>query len=617
MSSSFKKIISVILVLVMASYVFAVTSSAEVEAPAGALISTKPSSEIVPMIIIPGISQSNSVYCDANGNPILDKNGKKLEGGLLIIDTPKVVSSVFKNLTIPLVFTLLNQKTDEDLPLAVYNTVSDIFYIQASDKNGDPVNNLVVDKYEYPLSDYSQEAKDWFYRRLPMEPVIEEMNATYGVDGEKYTYLYTFPLIGDPMTSAEGLFDYIAMVKEQTGCKKVNLVPISLGGTIMTAYFDLVRERGGDFSDINSVIDVVACLNGTDLLADFYQRNWNLSDEFVYSEYLPMVMKEQGLDEYVGHLINIALRIFPKETLYTMLTSAMDAILDTILVNCPQFWSMVPSDRYEGLANSYLSTPDTANLRARTDRFQNARLDLKDNLTYAHDKYGVNIYNVCGYGRQYDTGDYCFFGITGSSKTSNSDSIIDIDSSSLGATYAVAGKFLPNGNSPDKELDVSTCLFPDTTWFFKNQHHEVGRDDVVIRLLAGIVSENITDVNSNPAFPQFNYARNTRTLTRPDGLMVKAEQVLANADGAYTEEQIAVVKPAYEKAKTFLDNTILNINSDNEAQAITTELNDALSVTGLTSKTESVSFFVRFLNVLTRVMDNAIMSSIGGKGFVD
>lgn len=621
MSLRFKKFMSVMLALVMAFSVFSVVGFASngdsVSPQTASMIPASKDGKAVPTIIIPGISQSVSTYCDENGEPILDSKGNELRGGLLIIDSSNIAGKLIKKLALPLLSSLIKQKPDSKLAQSVYDTICDLFAIQASDKTGTAVNNLVVDSYNYPLSQFEEGKKGWFYRMFPMEPLIEEMNAVYGVNGEDYTYLYTFPLIGDPMTAADGLFGFIETVKEQTGSDKVNLVPISLGGTVMTAYVDLVMERGGDFSDINNIVNVVACLNGTDLFADFYDRKWNLSDEFLYGKYIPAIMSENGTDEYVGHLLNIAIRILPKDVLYTILTAAMDGLLDTLLVNCPQFWAMVPSDRYESLAEKYLSADDMAEVRAKTDRFQEARLDLKSNLKYAHDNYGVGVFSAAGYGRQYDTGDYNFLGIAGSSANSNSDSIIDIDSTSLGATYAVAGQTLPNGTSPDKEIDASTCLFPETTWFFYGQHHEVGRDDVVIKLLSGIVCGRITDVNSSSKFPQYNFNRNTRTLTRSDGLMDKAEQVIANADGEYTAEQIAEVKPAYEKAVAMLANTVMTADSAAEAKAVTAELNDALACTGLTSKTKTTSFFVKILNKVTAAMDAAVMRTVGGKGFSD
>ena len=412
------------------------------------------------------------------------------------------------------------------------------------------------------------------------------------------------------MLSAAGLFDYIELVKAQTGATKVNLVAISLGGTILSAYCDLVMERGGDFSDINNIINIVACLNGTDLFADFYARHWNLEDEFLMDEYITLICEANGMQPYMATLIKIALKyIIPKEVLYAILTGAMDGILDTLIVNCPQFWAMVPSDRYEELADRYLTGDEYAVLRAKTDRFQEARLDLVPNLKYAHEKYGIDVFSVAAYGMQYTTGEYNFFGISGSSATSNSDAIVDIDSASLGATYAVAGEKLEGGVrlSPDGELDIATCAFPDTTWFFRNQHHEVGRNDVILKLLAKIITGQITDVSSDPAFPQFNYGRVTRNLTRSGRLMDQAEEVIANAEGKYTQEQIDTVKPVYEKAVALLADTICDENSAAEAEAMIKELNDALACTGLTSVDEGPSFMDKTLNSVFAVAEKMLL----------
>lgn len=595
-----KKIISLFLAVVMVCTMF--TFGVSAETTTNDYIPASTDGEVVPTIIMPGIGQSNSTYTT--------EDGREVSGGLVLIDSEGLVNDLIQSLALPLLKAIFTQNADSTLADAVYAAVTQLLSIQASDKKGNAVNELVLDYYPYPLSEYNEDDKGWFYRMLPMEPVIEEMNEVYGVDGEDYTYLYTFQLISDPMKSAEGLFDYIEMVKKQTGSDKVNLVAISLGGTILSAYCDLVMEKGGDFSDINNIINIVACLNGTDLFADFYAREWNLADEFLLKEYIDLIVEANGMDAYVGSLIKIVINVLPKEVLYTILTAAMDGMLDTMLVNCPQFWAMVPGERYEGLADRYLSGDEYAELRSKTDRFQEARLDLVSNLNYAKENYGVEIYSVAAYGLQFTDGEYNFFGITASSATTNSDGIINIDSASLGATYTVPGAALASGErlSPDGELDIATCAFPDTTWFFKNQHHEVGRNDVILKLLGKIITEQITDVESDPEnFPQFNYGRVTRNLTRPGRLLDQAEEVIANEEGLYTQEQIDTVKPVYEKALALLDDTVCDEDSAAEAEAMITELNNALACTGLTSVDEGPDFMTQILNKIFAVAEKAVV----------
>ena len=597
---NFKKVVSIFLAVLMTFSAIGVVSFAEEDATVDytsqIVAAATGSDEKVATIILPGIGQSDSTY--------VKEDGSTVSGGLVLLDTDAIAGPVITKLAWPLLKSIGTQTADPALQDAVHDVISDLFYIQASNKDGTAKEDLILTRYPYALSQYDEDSHGWFYRMFPMEPVVDAMNEKYGAtddsyNAEDYIYLSTFQLIANPHDSARELKDFIAMVKEQTGCEKVNLVPISLGGTIMTSYLQLVQEEyNGDFSDINKIINIVACLNGTDLFSDFFAREWNLADEFLYDEYIDLIVEANGMEPYMGGLIKILLKIIPKPALYAILSGAIEGLLDTMFVNCPQFWAMVTKERYEGLADRYLVGEEYAALRKETDWFQNARMSLVDNLNYVKDNYGVVTYTVSAYGLQFTDGEYNFFGIAGSSATTNSDGIINISSASLGASYVVPGAKYENAvmPSPDGELDISTCAFPETTWFFDNQHHEVGRNDVILKLLGQILVGNITDVNSSAAFPQFNYGRVTRNLTREGWLMDQAESVIANEEGLYTQDQIDTVKPVYEKAAAMLNETLLNENSADEAAAITKELNDALACTGLTSKEAEPDFFTQLLN---------------------
>ena len=327
--------------------------------------------KILPTIILPGISQSVSYLADENGNPAVNSKGEELSGGLLIIDSSKLVSILTGTLLVPLASSLIRQE-DVGLSEAVYKTVQQVFSIQASDKNGNPVNNLKTVSYDCPVSEMEEDDRNYFYRMIPMQSIKDQV-------GEDNLYVFAFPLIGDPMESAEKLDEYIQMVKEQRGVDKVNIATISLGGTILTAYLELKKDvtntKGEYYEDINRVINVVACLQGTDIMGDFYLRNFDISDEFLYHDYLPMVMEENNGYSTYGHLINVLLRIFPKKVFYAILTSAVDGLLDTLLLNCPQFWSMIPTDRFDAVMEkySYISTdPEYAELSKTLTAFQEA-----------------------------------------------------------------------------------------------------------------------------------------------------------------------------------------------------------------------------------------------------
>ncbi len=577
---------------------------------------------IYPTVIIPGISQSVSYLADENGDPAVNSNGEELSGGLLILDSTQILPAVLNNLAAPLATALITQ-TDADGKLGegVYNTIMQLFAIQSSDKSGNPVNNLKTISYvkedgvtPASVSDMSQDDRDYFYRMIPMQRIKDEV-------GQDNLYLYAFPLIGDPMESAKGLDDYIQKIKADKGVDKVNVVTISLGGTILTAYLELFKDTG--YPDINRVVNVVACLQGTDVMGDFYLRNWNLEDEFFFHEFLPMVMTETSGSPALGHLINIALKIFPKEAVYAILTGAVEGILDSLMLNCPQFWAMIPEDRYEDAKAKYSfiwEDEEYAELAPKLDAFHEAASNLEENFSVLMDK-GVLVHSVAGYGLDYSAQDYCFFAAMKSSLTTNSDAIIDIDSTTLGATYVPAGEILPDEVlfaedaiiSPDGSVDVSTCAFPKNVWLFEGQHHEVGRNDVVISLIGKLITGEIKSVDDmSDAYPQFNGNRNTRNITR--WYLEEAEEVLfAEDQSAYAPEDIVELQAAYDEANALLENTICD---PDEAAAVTDRLLNALRRVGKEGEAEDETM-MDVLAVVAEFVDDTIYKVFGGNGFSD
>ncbi len=567
---------------------------------------------IYPTVILPGISQSISYLADREGNPAVDAQGNELSGGLIIIDQSKVAPTLVNRLLIPISRSLIWQD-DVGLSEGVYNTIKDLFYVQASDKNGNPVNNLKTVSYNTSVAGMSQDDRDYFYRMIPMQSIVDEV-------GEDNLYLYAFPLIGDPMESAKGLDKYIQMVKQQKGVDKVNIATISLGGTIFTAYLE--NKKGSGYPDINRVINVVSCLQGTDIMGDFYLRQWNLEDEFFFHEYIPAILKANEDYETLGHVINILLKIFPKKVVYAILTAAISGLLDNMMLNCPQFWAMLPTDRFDDCKAKYSyiwDDPSYAQLAAKIDKFHKAAVNLKANLTALNNR-GVIVDNVAGFGLSYFCYDYNFFGAMASSKVTNSDGIIDIDGTTLGATYAPAGQVLPDEVlnrpdaiiSPDGSVDLSTALFPNNTWLFQGQHHEVGRNDVVIKLIGKLITGQIkSTADMADEFPQFNGTRNTRNLTR--WYLGDAENVLNATDQAqYDQADLDELQDAYDECQAMLSNTICEPST---AEAATQRLLNALCRVGVRSEEDHTTDEV--LEAISKFLDDTLYSIFGAGGFSD
>lgn len=552
MKKGFKRAISLILCLAMLAGATAVTCYAAED---------KCNCGHCPLIVLPGINHSPTYLYDENDKPVMDSKGEKQIGGtLLILNTDELLKKILPKALFSLLATIATQHNIL-LDKVAYEAAATAFSIQKCNDEGNYVNNLKTQRWNYPLSQMTEDEVNWVYRMVPMQRIVD-------IIGADHTYFYTFNLVGDPMQSAKELDEYIDMVKKQTGHDKVDLLPVSLGGTILTAYLDAYGHK-----DINSIVGVVACLNGTDIVADLMARDFNISDEYLHHEYIPTILKESNGRGTLGYLINCILHILPQAGFNALLTGAMSGLLDTMVLNCPQMWAMVPSYRYDALASRYLSAKPV--LKAKTDRFQQARLNLKQNVLDAVAD-GVKVNFISGSGLAFGEEMYTFFSIMSSSGKVNSDGIINLSSTALGTTGTVGGATIAKQAhdnpdypgysylSPDGTIDISTAVLPDNTWVFLKQYHEVGNNDVVLNLAKALLLGEIENVHSNPAkYPQYNYFCNTKTLRRwriNDG-----KEALKKTD--LSEEDRAEIVAAIAQAEAVLEMTVADQTAVEAAQA--------------------------------------------------
>ena len=481
-----------------------------------------------PLVIVPGISHSITYVVDENYDyanaedpskpPIKqDAFGNDMTGSTIILDIPATILAAVTYFIAPLVASVVTQ-SDAGLTAGIAKLADAAFSVQQTLPDGTFANNEIGllefngSFADYATADHSnqsymEEQCEYLYKILPLRSVAE-------VIGEENMFFFTFSLFGDPMTSAENLDKYIDMVLEKTGADKVNLLPISLGGTIFTAF----AEKFTETDKVNGIVNVVPVLNGTQVVDDMYQRDFNLEGEYWYQEVFPIVIGE--FTEYgsmVGSLVNLLIRALPSEVSAAMVTSLYNVLLENLLINTPQMWSMVTRESYPELAERYLSDEEHAPVKAKTDAFYQAQMNLEDNIrTMVANGIEINI--ISGYSLHTGDARYNFFQLMGDSANVNGDGVIHVESTTLGATSVLPGEELPADYvqsidsdysyiSPDREIDASTGVLPDNTWYFYGMNHEdTANNAPVINLaLALLYSDEVENVHSNPEkFPQFN-----------------------------------------------------------------------------------------------------------------
>ncbi len=406
-----------------------------------------------PLVVVPGISHSITYVVDRDYNssaaedpsrPPIKKDafGNDLQSGTVIFDVPEILKTVASNLIAPLVKSVIAQK-DCGLVDAIGKVADTAFSAQKTLPDGTFANNEIgllefngsfadfATPADAETQSYMQYQCDYLYRILPLRAISD-------IIGEENLFFFTFSLFADPMSSAQRLDRYIDMVLQKTGAKKVNLLPISLGGTVFTAFCDQFT----DTDKVNTIVNVVPVLNGTQSVTDMFNRSFDVSAEFWYNEGIPMMISEfTEYGELIGHAVNFLLRALPAEVNAAMLTKIYDILFNNLFVNTPQIWAMVTKEAYPELAEKFLSDKEHSSVRAKTDAFYQAQLDLADNIKKMTAN-GIKINIISGYGLHTGDARYNFFHVTANADNVNGDGVINIESTALGATAALPGEKL-------------------------------------------------------------------------------------------------------------------------------------------------------------------------------
>lgn len=469
-----KKIIALILSTLMLFSLFA--------APVSAAGSEK--HEKTPIIFIAGSSVD---ICDAEGNIIstgFDVLTDDDEGSMSKDD---IIESIIK-ITLPLVLEGLPRDKWDNYGKALYEELAPIW--DETQLGGD--GNA---KYGTGVS--AAEIKQWDDNALK----------NHGADGKfglnDYKFRYDWRL--SPYDHVDRLHAYIQKIIKSTGCKQVALVGRCLGGNIITAYLD----KYGDQKLVKKVVYDEVMSNGSVVINDCFSGKIKFSDKHVQaylleSEYYGK--QGQGID-LVGVndlLLEVAERLFDVLTqsgaaqgifngVYSLYERLYTAFMPSILLatgigTWASYWSSLSKEDFDTALNLIFGKEGTESRAAYAglvekimvirDRIIIPRtLEGKDNLYQKFVGYGVEIAIVSGYGLVNPPI------IESVDKTG--DIVVDTESSSFGATTAGVFDTFPQeyidkqiaagkGDyiSPDGKIDASTCMFPETTWFIKNKHHD-------------------------------------------------------------------------------------------------------------------------------------------------
>lgn len=540
-----------------------------------------------PVVIIHGMSQNDTYMLDENGKRMTDENGAYITGWPLKLD----IMGLVKEALIPLLLSAF-LKRDMGLTDAMKRGAYEGLPYIHKDAQGNYEQTVDVPCYEYPMSEMTEELKQYYFNMLPLQGLCD-------IVGEESVYYFGYDSFGSVKGETEKLHHYIHnVVLPQTGAEKVRLCHISLGGTIGVNYLDTYPE---DYDIIKRLEFVVPAIDGSDIIGDILTGNLSVlyNDDVLYEELLVTLLG----DTYLAYLINVVLRVIPDDVLKASLASLAEGVVEAGVRSTTLIWALCPTDYYEEARAKWLEDEAYADIALEVDNYMKARENFPANIA-AVQAAGIPVFDIVCHGGG-------MFPLCKDYNVTNGDGIVHSESASMGATFANVGETLGDGYkaagtycsdpthnhiSPDNRVDATTGLLPCTTWYISHQDHEkLPMNDVALEMAFDIMTDdNMVDVYSRPdVYPQFNEGR----LTKDALIYLEAWE---EADkSAIAPEKLAAADAAAAEVKKQLDETIV----DNAGWlAAVEELRVALVDAGViedTSPTElenAFTFITKYIN---------------------
>lgn len=505
--------------------------------------------EVIPGVVVGGIMQSITYMYKTNANG--EKEILKGDDGYLImesgdmafmIDNPALKKAVAAESGTLLRFLLTGSNRGLDGSIArIFDAGLSSHYFKPDGTRAAEGITFEVEEYPYSLAvaatkenslyRYSQEGAYKYSGGGPTELgyITSQIDMREYCDlvGYENVYYFAYESFGDTYDVARRLNDYIEnVVKAQTGAEKINLVFISLGGTIGTAYFDLYAHSG-EIDELHKVIFADSAIDGSYLLGDIMGLNLNLYDkDYLCTDFIPALldMRHSTAREYMwlGYLGGIVLRALPQRWFEKLIDSAKqglkDSIVTNLVANCPSMWALVPGAQYAELAAEYLEGSEHAALKEKTDRYRDAQAANSTTMPWIIENTDTLIFAVCGYDLHLPS--------PIDSYRMSSDFIINASSGSMGGTFPdadatftdeyIAGVADPGYIAPNRNADLNTSYMKDYVWLIDGQSHldlPSGRESVIRMSIWLAYDDTIMDARvHNGGYPQFNEFRDTNSI---------------------------------------------------------------------------------------------------------
>ena len=493
--------------------------------------------ETDPLIYIADISES-ALYNTKTGEDVLNQ-----QSASFLSPATHIIAGVFLHDS-----ELGSKATGLQL---VNKGINSMFGSIACAENGKPEHDNVGPwDYNLPLSYYEEDN----IINKNLSALFEYSNGAVDKDN---TYIFTYDWRLDPVVSAERLVDFIENVKAQKGCDKVDIIAGGYGGIVANTYLYYYSEHA--YLSVDSLVFLNSDILGSSIIGDIMKGELykTVLDQESFQDMYAVITHAYRGDAFMSYLqqdpngmisgifktllgddvyVNAIGYLFATMLIYILssndvgqtfgemynkfLSSCSEEIYETSLKKylrtMPGIWALVPDDDYQDAMDFMYGDEIIDEEFLDTVSAYREVLDATNDTLVNAKTAGIKINIVVGYNVQ-------ILPMT-ATVNENSDGISSVKYASIGATTTDLNDFwnrdtvcpvdAHNHTSPDKDVDASTCAFPENTWFIQNLPHlEFTCKNTVEFLVWLVTAEEQHNVWQNNAYPQYlKYSPITETM---------------------------------------------------------------------------------------------------------
>ena len=407
-----------------------------------------------------------------------------------------IIKALFKGIGKGLIHWDINYFGDE-----VIAYVNDLMGLMACDKKGNSKYDVSVPSYPLSVANYPELENIGYDNE---DGIIRAACDRYGAENVYY-YRYDWRL--DPYIHAKGINALVNQALSDSGKSKVNLVCCSMGGIETLAY---IAKYGS--SKLNRVLFVSSTFCGTHVTTDVLRGIIEVDPFNLYMYAKQNLAKD---NKALGILFDALYRTkvfdglcrFANNWFVPKLKDRVyDEFLSPVFGTMPSVWALVLPEGYDEAVKYMFGgrEKEYADFIALTKKYQDLAADRGRILKKA-EKSGTSVCVIASYNCA------CIPVYPGGG--GNGDNTLEADrilgcakvaplGETLGDSYVPAdAKHL----SPDRVVDLSGALFPETTWAVCGSPHvacSYGTDMSEFLFWAVDYSGKLT-VNSSEKYPQF------------------------------------------------------------------------------------------------------------------